>query len=463
MVSQSPSISKSLTSLLIRQVTKNLMLTELDIFFSCRMLNVFTYISIKTVLWVLLKEILWSLLTLTISVLDYGENLYSHDIYYYIQPFDYELINKFTISKLDEIDDSIIYKSERNPHIIYYGKLFNIEPYLRPTQTIICNKVLKCDISYDYDPGLIPSNSVEAYIFHLKSYPGIPPQKIQMPRDRKHIWALLQEESPMYCMECLDEEFLSLFNFSSTFSRNSNIPFPLLNMLSLNNITSKIFFVETKKKNSYLKEISPILYLQSNCKTTTMRDSYIRELMKYIPIDSYGKCLNNKELPSAYRHFGYKYLERNDFLQFVARYKFVIAIENSVCDDYITEKFWRAIHVGVVPIYFGSSTIRDWLPNEKSAILLEDFPTPQLLIAYIDNLLQDDDLYEQYLEHKTGGIVRNQYLIKELKMRPYQTDFDLVKEKLECLLCEQLHKSREAPLPTRIINNSHYCPTPFEI
>lgn len=420
------------------------------------MYNVFAYIS-----WVLRKETLWLLLSLALSMLVYRENLYNHDIYYYISPFDYELlINNSLKSEIDEKDDSI-YKIERNPHIFYYEKLFNIEPYYRSTLTVTCNKVLKCDISYY--PQILPSKSIDAYIFHLKRYPEIPPQKYLVPRYGRHIWALLQEESPMYCKECSDDEFLNLFNFSSTFNRNSNIPFPLLNMISLNNITSKIFFVKTKKKNSFLKEISPILYLQSNCKTKTMRDEYIRELMKYIPIDSYGQCLNNKMLPIAHKEFGYKYLERHDFLHFVARYKFVIAIENSVCDDYITEKFWRAIHVGVVPIYFGSLTIRDWLPNEKSAILLEDFPTPKLLIAYIDNLMQDDDLYEQYLEHKTKGLIRNQYLIKELKMRPYQSDFELVKAKLECLLCEQLYKSREAPLPTRSINKTHYCPTHFDL
>lgn len=424
------------------------------------MCNVFTISSIKSLLWALLKETLWLLLAWTMCSLIYGEQVCNHDIYYNTPPLHYELITNNSInSKIDETENWISYKREGNPHIFYYEKIFNIEPYDRPTQTVTCSTIMKCEISYY--PAILPSESIGACIFHLKSNTGNPQPKLSMPRYKRHIWALLQEESPMYCTECLHKEFINLFNISSTFSRNSDVPFPLLNMVSLNNITSKTFFVKTKKKNSYLKEISPILYLQSNCKTSTMRDSYIQELMKYIPIDSYGKCLNNKMLPSAYRHFGYKYLERNDFLHFVARYKFVIAIENGVCDDYVTEKFWRAIHLGVVPIYFGSPKIRDWLPNEKSAILLEDFPEPKLLIAYIDNLMQDDDLYEQYLEHKTTGIIRNQYLIRELKMRPYQTDFELVKKKLECLLCEQLYKSREAPLPTRIINETHYCSTHF--
>lgn len=47
-----------------------------------------------------------------------------------------------------------------------------------------------------------------------------------------------------------------------------------------------------------------------------------------------------------------------NLLQFVAQYQFTLAIENAVCDDYITEKLWRPLMVGSIPIYFGSPTIR---------------------------------------------------------------------------------------------------------
>lgn len=45
-------------------------------------------------------------------------------------------------------------------------------------------------------------------------------------------------------------------------------------------------------------------------------------------------------------------------MSFLARYKFILAIENGVCEDYITEKFWRPLMIGVIPIYFGSPSIR---------------------------------------------------------------------------------------------------------
>lgn len=44
-------------------------------------------------------------------------------------------------------------------------------------------------------------------------------------------------------------------------------------------------------------------------------------------------------------------------MDFVSQYKFVIAIENAKCEDYITEKLWRPLIVGSVPIYLGSPSV----------------------------------------------------------------------------------------------------------
>lgn len=55
----------------------------------------------------------------------------------------------------------------------------------------------------------------------------------------------------------------------------------------------------TKEKNALqAKEgLAPVVYVQSSCDAPLERDAYVRELQKFIRIDSYGKCLNNKQLP----------------------------------------------------------------------------------------------------------------------------------------------------------------------
>ncbi|XP_049884479.1 alpha-(1,3)-fucosyltransferase 11-like [Pectinophora gossypiella] len=147
-----------------------------------------------------------------------------------------------------------------------------------------------------------------------------------------------------------------------------------------------------------------------------------------------------------------------ELLKYMGNYKFFIAIENAVCNDYMTEKLWRAIQVGTVPIYFGSPLIRDWLPNNKSAILLEDFPTPELLSQHLHYLLNNDTAYEEYLEHKTLGIISNQKLIDEITSRPFQTDLAKAAKAFECFICEKVHNKSKT---INIVTKKHYdCQTP---
>lgn len=368
------------------------------------------------------------------------------DPYYYIAP-PYLLNNKSYIA---------IDTNEKYP-IIWWCRR-NYDQYNIYERTIPCGNV-KCLIRR-YSEEI--QTETAAYVYH-PDHLTVRPSPLLPVNPSIGIWGILFEESPNYCKECYINKVLTSFNYSSTYSRYSTVPFPLQWMISLNNITSKVYFIETSKKNSFLKELSPIMYLQSDCETSTQRDLYIKELMKYQSIDSYGKCLNNKNMPQ-------KLLRRDHVLKFnsveilrlIAKYKFIIAIENAVCEDYITEKFWRAIHLGVVPIYFGSPSIRDWFPNNKSAILLQDFPTPELMSTHIDKVLQDDNLYEEYLEHKTKGIISNKNLIKEVEERSYQLHFKTSVEKFQCFLCEKLYKLKEGPLPYSVINRSHYnCPAPI--
>jgi hypothetical protein len=51
------------------------------------------------------------------------------------------------------------------------------------------------------------------------------------------------------------------------------------------------------------------------------------------------------------------------------RYKFCVAMENSIQLDYISEKVWDALTAGCVPIYMGSSRARYTVPDPNSIIV----------------------------------------------------------------------------------------------
>lgn len=98
---------------------------------------------------------------------------------------------------------------------------------------------------------------------------------------------------------------LSFFNVSATFSQNSDYPLTLQYLQDYKTLTSRKYVHTVEQKNHYQQDelLAPVLYMQSICDTMSGRDQYISELMQYINIDSYGRCLNNKELPERWSNF----------------------------------------------------------------------------------------------------------------------------------------------------------------
>lgn len=364
------------------------------------------------------------------------------------------LLILFLLWKKDDKNVCVeIKNASPNPVILWWTQGFP-----STSETRYCLDNIKCDI---YNNKTINKFlHIDAYLFYGSN---IDFDELPLPRRPKDIiWGFYHEESPRNVEELIHESVLKLFNYSATYSRYSNTPFPLQYLLSVEEITSTEYYVGTSEKNKFLEDIAPVLYLQSDCETSTERDAYVKELMKHVKVDSYGTCLNNKEMPKKFTKDYLNNLYEDEFLKFIAPYKFIVAIENGVCEDYITEKLWRAIKVGSVPIYFGSPSVRDWLPNNKSAILLDEFSTPQLLAEHIHKLLENDQQYEEYLEHKTNKVIVNQRLIEEYRLRPYQTDALETAEAFECLICKKLHDKVNGHLETSVVNKSHYnCPQPI--
>lgn len=62
-------------------------------------------------------------------------------------------------------------------------------------------------------------------------------------------------------------------------------------------------------------------------------------------------------------HVAVETMQHSDLKRLVAKYKFSIVAENAICDDYVTEKLWRTLEVGSVPIIIGSPKIRVRIMN----------------------------------------------------------------------------------------------------
>ncbi|XP_023060713.1 alpha-(1,3)-fucosyltransferase 11 isoform X1 [Piliocolobus tephrosceles] len=260
-----------------------------------------------------------------------------------------------------------------------------------------------------------------------------------LPRLAHQSWALLHEESPLNNFLLSHGPGIRLFNLTSTFSRHSDYPLSLQWLPGTAYLRRPVPPLRERaewRRRGY----APLLYLQSHCDVPADRDRYVRELMRHIPVDSYGKCLQNRELPTArLQDTATATTEDPELLAFLSRYKFHLALENAICNDYMTEKLWRPMHLGAVPVYRGSPSVRDWMPNNHSVILIDDFESPQKLAEFIDFLDKNDEEYMKYLAYKQPGGITNQFLLDSLKHREWGVNDPLLPNYLngfECFVCD---------------------------
>ena len=75
----------------------------------------------------------------------------------------------------------------------------------------------------------------------------------------------------------------------------------------------------------------------------------MKNLQNYISVDVFGKC------------GPLKCEDGMDCIVNLAKsYKFYLAFENSLCSEYVTEKFWRTLELKTVPVVMGGGNyLRD--------------------------------------------------------------------------------------------------------
>ena len=289
---------------------------------------------------------------------------------------------------------------------------------------------------------------------------GLQWDDMPLPRNPSQTWSLLHEESPINAWSLTTPEVMSLFNHTATCSRFSSFPLTTLSLDSLEPLLSPL------KTPSYRKSIEGlglVMYLQSDCHTPSDRDSYVSELMQYIPVDSYGQCLRSADLPDPPGNI-------DEIMLLMSKYKFVLAFEDAICDDYITEELWRIFEAGSVPVYKGSPSVKDWMPNDHSVIIVDEFSSPGHLAHYLLLLHEDMEEYNTYFDYKTEGIT-NERLLKHMKEREWTPD-DPTNEipnfvqGFECHVCDSIHKRQQEEeeggkvLKPTFADKTHYrCPS----
>ncbi len=210
-----------------------------------------------------------------------------------------------------------------------------------------------------------------------------------------------------------DTEFMGHFDFSMTYRLDSDFPVPY--------VDSRLDTALRQGRNVGTSQALVAAFI-SSAYNRSGRQEYFRELMRWLPIDSYGKFMRNRTLSSD--------VGTASKLDALAGYKFTLAFENACSQDYVTEKFFDPLTVGSVPIYLGAPNIEDFAPGKRCYIDTRDFAEPQSLARYIVQLGADDVAYREYTQWK-----EHPYL------QPFQDMLALAAKHPFLRLCEGIEES----------------------
>lgn len=115
------------------------------------------------------------------------------------------------------------------------------------------------------------------------------------------------------------------------------------------------------------------------------RNNILDELDKTIKVDYGGMYKNNIGSKVKGNH------GTPDILDFYKQYKFVIAMENSEGEFYITEKIYNALKAGSIPIYWGSPNVDKYF-NSKRFIWLKNSSKEEMnRVINLINTMTDEE------------------------------------------------------------------------
>nr|VFJ56047.1 MAG: Fucosyltransferase, N-terminal [Candidatus Kentron sp. DK] len=231
-----------------------------------------------------------------------------------------------------------------------------------------------CEITTNHD--YLPE--ADAVVFHIPDMGDID----KLPKPAGQIWVAWSMESEAHYPQLLDPEFMARFDLRMTYHLDADViaPYFMPEMLMVDEL-----------RTLPLPKSGLVCYFSSSGNDRSGRDAYVRELMRFVDVHSYGRTLQNRVLEED--------KGRETKLETCAKYKFTLGLENACTVDYVTEKFFEPLIVGSVPIYLGAPNVAEFAPGENCFINASDF-APAELAAYLKKLDNDDALYQAYLVWK---------------------------------------------------------------
>jgi hypothetical protein len=260
--------------------------------------------------------------------------------------------------------------ASRKPLILFYTSFFGAPPEIEN---------LRCDEgSFTLDRRRLAE--ADAVVFHLPDAHDMRDASKQ-PGQRWVGWSM---ESRANTPVRDDPAAMSHFDLIMSFERSADVWCPYLPKLK-------------EWQTALAAPVPPklagnaVVMFQSADNDRSARNAFATSLMRHIAVDSYGRFLNNRQVPQPDRGTATK-------LAVIGGYRFCLALENTFEDDYVTEKFFQPLLAGTVPIYRGAANVEEYAPGDHCYIDANRFGSAIDLAVYLRYLAEHPAAYAAYFE-----------------------------------------------------------------
>ncbi|XP_063906646.1 alpha-(1,3)-fucosyltransferase C-like [Zophobas morio] len=291
--------------------------------------------------------------------------------------------------------------------ILYWSPMFRQKDYYLGTGQEIFAHCQYKNCNATYDRNSLPVDQYDALIFHAPDYTTARYGKPEK-RTPNQVYIFANLESPDQTPVVI-RDYNGFYNWTITYRSDSDIirRYGLYRKQNTGYTVPSATEIRNRKKK--------IAWFVSRCHARSQREKLVDQIKKVVPVDVYGSC-GKLKCPVKNKNECYDMMEKE--------YKFYLSFENSVCEDYVTEKMYNVLKRNVVPIVFGGANY-DVLAPPKSVINVLDFESVKNLTDYIKYLDARPDEYLKYFEWKKNYVV------------------DTSHKEVLCDLCKKLNEPRK--------------------
>uniref|UniRef100_A0A914I2L6 Fucosyltransferase n=1 Tax=Globodera rostochiensis TaxID=31243 RepID=A0A914I2L6_GLORO len=269
----------------------------------------------------------------------------------------------------------------------------------------------KCPFKCEYTANRSLEENSSMLIFHVHGSCLIDywPKK----RHPNQNYVMFTVESPLYTQMYFNQNIMTdtFFNTTVTYQTDSTVFMPYD---SLVRITAATPIGDRWTEDE--------IFMVSHCEANSGRDFLTKALQGMLNLDLYGHCGGGRSC------------DTNCYNSEMDNHLFYFAFENSVCPQYITEKFWRSLRKLTIPVVLRRAVFSgiDIPPN--AFIAADDFGTVNELAQYLISLQNDTARHLNHFEW-TKTYRKSPYNKRQFQMVTEHVTIPADQSALWCFFC----------------------------